>query len=208
MRLGFDGIELHGAHGYLIDQFFWEGTNRRIDRWGGDLVGRTRFGVEVVKACRKRTAPDFPISLRISQWKSTDYNARLAASPEELARFLAPLVDAGVDVFHCSTRRFWEPEFEGSELNLAGWTKKLTGRPVITVGSVGLDAEFMSSLREGRGAAVAGLDKLLAMVAREEVDLVAVGRALLVDPAWAAKVRDGRVAELAPFTPEALKALS
>jgi 2,4-dienoyl-CoA reductase-like NADH-dependent reductase (Old Yellow Enzyme family) len=208
MRLGFDGIELHGAHGYLIDQFFWEGTNRRTDRWGGDMVGRTRFGVEVVKACRRRTAPDFPILLRFSQWKMNDYDARLATSPEELARFLAPLVDAGVDVFHCSTRRFWQPEFEGSDLNLAGWTKKLTGRPVVTVGSVGLDAEFTSSLREGRSAANVGLDRLLEMVARGEVDLVAVGRALLVDPAWAAKVRDGRVAELLPFTPEALKTLA
>jgi 2,4-dienoyl-CoA reductase-like NADH-dependent reductase (Old Yellow Enzyme family) len=208
MRLGFDGIELHGAHGYLIDQFFWEATNRRTDRWGGDMAGRARFGVEVVKACRKRTAPDFPILLRFSQWKMTDYDARLATTPEELARFLAPLVDAGVDVFHCSTRRFWQSEFEGSDLNLAGWTKKLTGRPVVTVGSVGLDVDFTSSLRQGRSAANVDLDRLLEMVARREVDLVAVGRALLVDPAWAAKVHDGRMAEFLPFTPEALKTLA
>jgi len=65
-RLGFDGIELHGAHGYLIDQFFWQRTNRRDDRYGGDAVGRTRFAVEIVKACRRRTSPDFPIVLRFS----------------------------------------------------------------------------------------------------------------------------------------------
>src|SRR5581483_9077592 len=151
-RLGFDGVELHGAHGYLIDQFFWSGTNQRTDRFGGDLVERTRFAADVIRECRRQTAPDFPIVLRYSQWKLQDYGARLATTAAELERFLAPLVAAGVDAFHCSTRRFWLPEFEGSPLNLAGWTKKITGKPVITVGSVGLDEEFMSSLREQKSA--------------------------------------------------------
>ena len=208
MRLGFDGIELHGAHGYLIDQFFWDRTNRRTDRYGGDVVARTRFGAEVVRACRARTSPTFPIVLRFSQWKLQDYDAKLVTTPEDLSRMLAPLVDAGVDAFHCSTRRFWLPEFEGSDLNLAGWTKKVTGLPVITVGSVGLDNEFMSSLREGKSANQAGFDSVIRMIERGEVDLVAVGRALLVDAAWAEKVRDGRFAELLPFNPEALKTLS
>ena len=207
-RLGFDGIELHGAHGYLIDQFFWERTNRRVDKYGGDFVARTRFAVDVIKACRARTSPTFPIILRFSQWKLNEYDAKLVTTPDELARFLAPLAAAGVDAFHCSTRRFWQPEFAGSDLNLAGWTKKLTGRPTITVGSVGLDNEFMSSLREGKNAQLVGLDPIVKMVERGDVDLVAVGRALLVDPAWAEKVREGRFAELLPFTPEALKTLS
>ena len=206
-RLGFDGIELHGAHGYLIDQFFWEGTNQRTDRYGGDIVARTRFAVEVIQACRRAVGPDFPILLRFSQWKQQDYAARLAATPELLGRFLAPLADAGVDVFHCSTRRFWEPEFEGSPLNLAGWTKKLIGKPVITVGSVSLDTDMFAAFR-GQGAAITSIDKLIEMIARGEVDLVAVGRALLVDPAWAAKVRDNRMQDLLPFVPEALRSLS
>jgi 2,4-dienoyl-CoA reductase-like NADH-dependent reductase (Old Yellow Enzyme family) len=206
-RLGFDGVELHGAHGYLIDQFFWEGTNQRTDRYGGDMVGRTRFAVEVIQACRRAVGPDFPIVLRYSQWKQQDYAARLAATPELLARFLAPLVDAGVDVFHCSTRRFWEPEFEGSALNLAGWTKKLSGKPVITVGSVSLDTDMVAAFR-GQAAAITSIDKLIAMIERKEVDLVAVGRALLVDPEWAAKVHGNRMQELLPFTPESLRSLS
>lgn len=206
-RLGFDGIELHGAHGYLIDQFFWEGTNRRTDRYGGDMIARTRFAVEVIQACRRAVGPAFPVLLRFSQWKQQDYGARLAATPELLGRFLAPLADAGVDVFHCSTRRFWEPEFEGSPLNLAGWTKKLSGKPVITVGSVSLDTDMFAAFR-GQGAAITSIDKLIEMIARDEVDLVAVGRALLVDPAWAAKVRDNRMQELLPFTPESLRSLS
>ena len=205
-RLGFDGVELHGAHGYLIDQFFWEGTNQRSDRYGGDLVARTRFAVEVIQACRRAVGADFPIVLRYSQWKQQDYGARLAPTAELLAKFLAPLVDAGVDVFHCSTRRFWEPEFEGSALNLAGWTKKLTGKPVMTVGSVSLDTDMVAAFR-GQGAAVTSIDKLIEMIAREEVDLVAVGRALLVDPAWAAKVHAGRMQDLLPFTAEALRTL-
>ncbi|EPZ42698.1 NADH:flavin oxidoreductase [Alicyclobacillus acidoterrestris] len=206
-RLGFDGIELHGAHGYLIDQFFWEKTNTRTDRYGGDMVKRTRFATEVIEACRRAVGPEFPIVLRFSQWKSSDYAAKLAKTPAELERFLAPLIEAGVDVFHCSTRRFWEPEFEGSDLNLAGWTKKLTGKPTITVGSVGLDGEFMSLFTEGKGAGNAKIDGLIERLEREEFDLVAVGRALLVDPAWAKKIRDGRTDELVPFTSEAIKTL-
>jgi 2,4-dienoyl-CoA reductase-like NADH-dependent reductase (Old Yellow Enzyme family) len=206
-RLGFDGVEIHGAHGYLIDQFFWEGTNQRSDRWGGDMLARTRFAVEVIKSCRSKVGPDFPVVFRFSQWKQQEYKARLAATPELLAKFLAPLSDAGVDVFHCSTRRFWEPEFEGSHLNLAGWTKKLIGKPVITVGSVSLDADMFDTFR-GKGAASTSIDKLIDMFARDEVDLVAVGRALLVDPEWATKVHEGRMQDLLPFTQEAMKTLS
>jgi 2,4-dienoyl-CoA reductase-like NADH-dependent reductase (Old Yellow Enzyme family) len=207
-RLGFDGIELHGAHGYLIDQFFWAGTNRRTDRWGGNVAGRTRFAAEVVRACRRATAPDFPILLRFSQWKIPVYDARLADTPGDLEQFLAPLIEAGVDVFQCSTRRFWEPEFPGSSLNLAGWTRALTGRPTITVGSVGLDHDFIEGLFDRRRAEATGLEALVGLIARGDADLVAVGRALLVDPAWAEKVRDARLGELQPFTPDALTTLS
>ncbi|AJY75935.1 NADH:flavin oxidoreductase [Paenibacillus beijingensis] len=205
-RIGFDGIELHGAHGYLIDQFFWEKTNRRTDRYGGSLADRTRFAVEIIEACRRAAGPEFPIVLRFSQWKSNNYTAKLANTPDELEQFLVPLAAAGVDLFHCSTRRFWEPEFDGSDLNLAGWTKKLTGKPTITVGSVGLDAEF-TKMYQGAGADPADLGGLLERLERGEFDLVAVGRALLHDPAWAAKVRDGRTDELLPFTLESTKTL-
>lgn len=205
-RLGFDGVEIHAAHGYLIDQFFFAGTNLRGDRYGGGIRERTRFGTEVVQACRNAVGPQFPILLRFSQWKGFDYAARLVTTPGELATFLSPLVDAGVDVFHCSTRRFWEPEFEGSGLNLAGWTKKLTGKPVITVGSVGLDTDFTATFRERKNAGVARIDVLADMIAAGDVDLVAVGRALLGDPEWAAKIRDGR--DLDPFNVEALKVLT
>jgi 2,4-dienoyl-CoA reductase-like NADH-dependent reductase (Old Yellow Enzyme family) len=206
-EIGFDCVELHGAHGYLIDQFFWDGANKRTDVWGGDLVRRTRFAAEIVKAVRKRVGPDYVIIQRFSQWKQQDYAARLALTPKELEQFLAPLTEAGVDIYHASTRRFWEPEFEGSDLNLAGWTRKVTGLPSITVGSVGLKGvDFVHSLRNpGDVSEVGDFSELEKRLARGEFDLVAVGRALISDPNWAAKVRDGRTHELQPFSPDAMK---
>ena len=206
-RLGFDGVEIHGAHGYLIDQFFWEFTNKRTDAYGGDLVGRTRFGADVVRACRRATSPDFPIVLRFSQWKSNHYDARLVTTPGELSRFLAPLVDAGVDVFHCSARRFWEPEFDGSPLTFAGWTKKLAGKPTIAVGSVGLTGDFISWFG-GAATGTQGIDELMKRLDADEFDLVAVGRALLADPAWALKVRDDRAGDITTFTRDLLQTLA
>ncbi|MDD9267040.1 NADH:flavin oxidoreductase [Paenibacillus sp. MAHUQ-63] len=201
-KLGFDGVELHGAHGYLIDQFFWDKTNRRTDRYGGDLVRRTRFAVEIIEACRQSVGPDFPLVLRISQWKTGSYEAKLAKTPEELGQFLAPLVEAGVDMFDCSTRRFWEPEFPGSDLNLAGWTKKLTGKPTMTVGSVGLETEPYGQ-HEEHGL----IDKLLERMDRGEFDLAAIGRAILADPEWAVKIREGRDNEIIPYTSDRLTEL-
>ncbi|MFP3886091.1 12-oxophytodienoate reductase, partial [Priestia filamentosa] len=122
----------------------------------------------------------------------------------------APLVDAGVDIFHASTRRFWEPEFEGSELNLSGWIKKLTGKPTITVGSVGLEgADFLDYFANGEQAngGDTKMGALMERLEREEFDLVAVGRALLSDPNWVNKIREGRTEELIPFTREAIETL-
>ena len=208
-EIGFDAVEIHGAHGYLIDQFLWEGANRRSDAWGGDFVQRTRFAADIVKAIRARVGEAYPIIFRFSQWKQQDFTARLALTPDELARFLEPLTAAGTDIFHCSTRRFWEPEFEGSTLNLAGWTKKLTGKPTITVGSVGLNgADFVQTFRTREDSEIGDLGELEARLERDEFDLVAVGRALLADPHWAIKVREGRFSDLAPFSASSLATLT
>lgn len=207
-RLGFDAVEIHGAHGYLIDQFLWEATNRRTDEYGGDLVGRTRFAREVVQAVRKAVGRSFPIIFRLSQWKIGHYDARLAQNPRELAELLRPLSEAGVDVFDCSTRHFDRPEFEGSSLTLAGWVKSLTGKPVIAVGSVGLAREFSAeALWAPAGVAMSTLGRVAQMVSAGEVDLVAVGRALLADPAWALKVRYAAERSIIPFTAQSLSRL-
>ncbi len=210
-RLGFDTLEIHGAHGYLIDQFFWAGTNERTDRYGGaTLKERSRFASEVVKAVRAAVGPDFPIILRVSQWKQQDYAFRLTRTPEAMTDWLLPLVEAGVDVLHCSQRRFWEPEFpeiDGEEgLNFAGWAKKLTGAATISVGSVGLSGEFMAAFG-GESSTPASLDGLVARMERDEFDLIAVGRALLSDPAWARKIRTGSSQDLRDFTPAAFAEL-
>ena len=192
-EIGFDAIEIHGAHGYLVDQFFWEGTNHRDDEYGGDLAGRSRFALELVSAVREAVGEDYPIIFRWSQWKQQDYSARLVETPEALEAFIKPLADAGVDIFHCSQRRFWEPEFEGSELNLAGWVKKLTGKPTITVGSVGLNQDFLpeDGTSNFKDAETVSLDGLIERVDNAEFDLVAVGRALISNPDWVNKVQAG-----------------
>ena len=204
--LGFDAIEIHGAHGYLIDQFFWNVMNQREDKYGGDLNDRATFAADIIRECRKAAGDDMPIILRFSQWKQQDYTARLADTPQKLEAFLKVFVDAGVDVLHCSQRRFWEPEFEDSDLNLAGWAKKLTGLPTITVGSVGLNGDFFEAFK-GIGAPAASLDEVYERLDKGEFDLVAVGRALLQDPHWATKVKEGRFDELAPYDGKALATL-
>jgi len=202
--LGFDCLEIHGAHGYLIDQFFWEGTNTRTDLYGGKtLAERNRFAIDVVKAMRAAVGEDFTIILRLSQWKQQDYKARLATTPKEMEEWLLPLKEAGVDIFHCSQRRFWEPEFEGSDLNFAGWAKKITGQPTITVGSVGLAGDFMGSFA-GEGSAKADITELLHRLDRQDFDLVAVGRALLADPLWVKKIKENRLDEIADFSASSL----
>jgi 2,4-dienoyl-CoA reductase-like NADH-dependent reductase (Old Yellow Enzyme family) len=199
-RLGFDGIEIHAAHGYLIDTFLWREINTRMDAYGGDAAARARLAVEVVEECRRQTGPDFPILFRFSQWKLVDYDAKLVETPEELAQLVEPLADAGVDLFDCSTRRFWESGFAGSPLTLAGWTKKLSGKPVIAVGSMGLSTDLLGGLQGAKtSVATASIYKAAELIDSGEVDLIAVGRALLADPDWTEKVRTGRIHELKAF---------
>ena len=205
-KLGFDGVEIHGAHGYLIDQFFWAYTNQRTDEYGGTLGQRTRFATEVVQAVRNAVGQDFPIDFRFSQWKLGDYNAKLANSAQELEFFLLPLVTAGVDLFHCSTRHFWDLAFSDSPLTLAGWTKKITGKPTIAVGSVGLDLDFIAT-KTGHSSPLQTLDKmniLLNSLEKGEFDLIAIGRALLGDPLWIQKIAEGRINEITLFSKKAL----
>jgi 2,4-dienoyl-CoA reductase-like NADH-dependent reductase (Old Yellow Enzyme family) len=206
-RLGFDCIELHGAHGYLIDEFFWERTNRRTDRFGGSIEKRAEFAAEAIRRCRLAVG-DLPIIIRISQWKSVDYAAKVAANPRELERWIKVLVDAGADAIHCSQRRILEPEFPAidgpSGLNLAGWVKRLSGLPTISVGSVGLTSEFTGAFR-GEGSRAGKLDETIARLERGEFDLVAVGRALLQDPDWVQKVRAGRLDELRDYDAKSLQ---
>ncbi len=210
-RIGAHGIEVHGAHGYMLDQFLWPVTNQRGDGHGGpDIAHRARLPARIVAAIRAACGPDFLISFRFSQWKEHDYSARIVESPDELAGFAALLRDAGVDLFHASTRRFWTPEWPGDPRGLAGWTQALSGVPTIAVGSVGLDRDVMESFtRDGEATGILPgmIRELEQKVARGEFDLVAVGRSLISDPDWVAKVRDGRLGDIRVFQKSDLGAM-
>ena len=91
-------------------------------------------------------------------------------------------------------------------MNLAGWTKKISGLPTITVGSVSLNADFITAFRQA-SAEPASIDRLLEMLERGDFDLVAIGRALIVNPDWVIKIRKGHFDQLKAYTPEALSTL-
>jgi 2,4-dienoyl-CoA reductase-like NADH-dependent reductase (Old Yellow Enzyme family) len=203
--LGFDGIAIHGAHGYLIDTFLWEETNCRAEPWGGDRKARSRFAAEVVRAIRRAVGERLPIFFRFSQWKQQDFKAKLANTPRELEEVLGPIADAGVDVFDGSVRYFDRAEFEGSPLNLSGWARKLTGKLAMAIGGIGLDRGFYDSKRDGRAGGSDNIRLLMARFERGEFDLVAVGRALLSDPQWTLKLKRGEA--LPAFDEEKLKDL-
>lgn len=188
--VGFDGIALHGGHGYLLDSFMWDETNQRDDQWGGDLAGRASFPAAVVRAIREEIGDDLPIIYRFSQHKQQDFKSRIAQTSDELAALLIPLVEAGVDVLDASARRFNVPAFEGSDLTLAGWAKKLTGAKSMAVGSFGIGP----SLRESRaGAPNISVDnqvELERLLSAGEFDLIAVGRMHLAAPDLAKLLKD------------------
>lgn len=207
LEVGFDGIAIHGAHGYLIDTFFWSDTNRRTDRYGGDIRARARFGAEVVSAIRAEVGADIPIMFRFSQHKQQDYNARFAENPEELGAVLGALADAGVDLFDASSRRFTVPAFEGSHLPLAGWARKLTGKPVMAVGGIGL-SNWLQDTFKGRSETLPenNLPEVARRIEAGEFDLAGVGRALLNDPDWARRAQTG--GDFLPFDRENLTRLT
>ena len=199
--IGFDGVEIHGAHGYLIDNFLWNGTNDRDDNFGGSIETRSNLATSITKAIRSNVSDEFIVGLRFSQWKQQDYSARLATNPGDLQKVLSGPCDAGLDYLHSSMRRFWESEFEGSKENLAYWTKKLTGLPTISVGSVGLDSDFIDM---SAPASPTNIDMAIRDISNEKYDMVAVGRALLADHEWVIKMKEGRVNDVIPYTQEAL----
>jgi 2,4-dienoyl-CoA reductase-like NADH-dependent reductase (Old Yellow Enzyme family) len=202
-RAGFDGIEIQAAHSYLLDQFMWEGSNRRTDGYGGpDIRDRVRFPAEIVAAIRAAVGPEIALCFRFSQYKPVDFAARVAADPDELGVMLDILRGAGTDIFHASALDFDAPAWAGSDRSLAGWTKALTDAPVITVGSIGLNYDVWGSFFTPdpiRNTGPLPIERLLRRFEAGEFDMVAIGRALLGDAAWVTKVRQGRYEDIRPF---------
>jgi 2,4-dienoyl-CoA reductase-like NADH-dependent reductase (Old Yellow Enzyme family) len=205
--LGADGIEVHAAHGYLLDQFLWAQSNRREDEYGGrTLAERARYSAEIVADIRAAVGPDFVISYRFSQFKEVDYGACVASSPEDLGAMLAMLRARGVDLFNVSSRRFHKPEWPDSahpDFTIAEWAKSLTDAVVMTCGSVGLNVEMFANLFDDEEPSELTLERDLKFLAdrvrRGTVDLVGVGRMHIANNDFVNKVRAGRYAELVLF---------
>jgi 2,4-dienoyl-CoA reductase-like NADH-dependent reductase (Old Yellow Enzyme family)/thioredoxin reductase len=181
---GYDGIELHGAHGYLIGEFMSPLSNRRKDRYGGSLEKRMAFPVEIVHGIRRAVGPRYPILFRFSADEFEEGGMTLQDS-KKAGRILE---EAGVDVLHVSAGTYdsmatvIEPMSypEGWKIYLAETIKKAVKIPVIGVGVIRSPEFAEQILKEGR------------------VDFIALGRALLADPQWPKKAREGRVKEIIP----------
>lgn len=179
---GFDAVEIHGAHGYLIAQFMSPWANKRSDEYGGDLVGRLRFALEVTRAVREAVGPDFPISFRMSG----DERVEGGRTIEETKLIALRLVEAGVDLLDISIGVAAAVEWiigpavlePGFNVYAAEAVKSVVDVPVITVGRIN--------------------DPLLAgeILAQGRADMVAMGRALLADPDLPNKAAGGRFEEI------------
>ena len=205
--LGADGIEVHSAHGYLLDQFLWAQTNQREDEYGGrTLAERARYSAQIVAAIRAAVGPSFVISYRFSQFKEVDYGAVVAASPEDLGAMLTLLRASGVDMFNVSSRRFHKPEWPDSahpQFTIAEWVKSMTDAVVMTCGSVGLNVEMFANLFDDEEPSELTLERDLQYLAdrvrRGTLDLVGVGRMHIANNDFVNKVREGRFPELVLF---------
>lgn len=190
---GFDGVEIHGAHFYLLSQFISPYTNQRADRYGGSITGRARFPLEVVDAVRKRIGPDYSILFRLNAVEQVS-GEEVSEDTMTLSRLLA---DAGIDLLDIS---FAGPpvrqELDGGEwqlvmssaltpkhqpgvnLNHAKTLKKSSGLPVIAVGKMCSESAIAAALEN------------------KKTDLIAVGRQMIADPEAAEKMLNGRFAEI------------
>ena len=179
---GVDGVEIHGAHGYLINQFLSPYTNKRTDRYGGDLNGRMQFISEIIAGVRKSCGPDFPISVRISVEEFVDGGLTLEESVIIAQRLEALGVDAlNVTVAIGETKQYFMESYffkEGWRENYAKTIKSAVNLPVISVNTI------------------KHLDYAEDVLKRNVCDFVAVARAQIADPEWVKKGSQGRDKEV------------
>lgn len=167
---GFDGVEIHGANGYLLDQFLTEGVNVREDRYGGSVERRLQLVTEVVQAVREAVGADFAVGLRISQGKVNDFTHKWRGT-EEAAVIFRTLGQLPLDYVHTTEFEAWKAAF-GAGPSLAALARRHTGLPVIANGSLH------------------DPDQAAGMLERGEADVVSLGRGALAHPDWPARVRD------------------
>jgi 2,4-dienoyl-CoA reductase-like NADH-dependent reductase (Old Yellow Enzyme family) len=183
---GFDGVELHGANGYLLDQFLSEGINLRADRYGGGIDGRLRLLVEVVGAVRAAVGADYVVGVRLSQAKVNDFTYRWRGEGDA-ATIFRTVGGLAVDYLHVTEYEAWQPAFDTGP-SLAALAKRHGGKPVLANGSLHDPARAM------------------AMVERGDADVVSLGRGALAQADWPRRVRTGT--PLASFDPAMLSPLA
>jgi 2,4-dienoyl-CoA reductase-like NADH-dependent reductase (Old Yellow Enzyme family)/thioredoxin reductase len=181
---GFDAVEVHGGHGYLIAQFMSAYSNRRSDRYGGDLIGRLRFPMEVLRSVRERVGPDFPIIFRFS----ADERVPGGRGVLESAAMAPYLERAGADCLSITTGMHFTVYYtvpsmslpKGLNVKAASQVKAAVNVPVIAVGRLN--------------------DPVLAesVLARGQADMIAIGRGLIADPELPNKLREGRWDDIRP----------
>jgi len=186
-EVGFDGLEVHGANGYLPDQFLTTYTNLRTDEYGGRMENRIRFHTEIMRAVREATPARVAVGVRISQTKVNDLTYVWPGGVADAEVVFPALKNAGVDFIHVSSHLGCAPVF-ASGLSLAGLAKKFTGLPIIANGRLHDPTSAEDVLARGEG------------------DFCSVGKGALGDPAWPAKVLAGQ--DPIPFDPGMLSPLA
>lgn len=169
---GFDGVEIHGANGYILDQFLTDYTNARTDGYGGSTANRVRLLVEVSQAVRQAVGPEFPVGIRISQGKVNDFHHKWANGEDDARVIFGQLAKAGLDYIHVTEHDAAKPAF-GTGPTLAELAKRHGGLPVIANGKL-----------EDPG-------KAAALLASGAVDVIALGKGALSNRDWAHKVMQG-----------------
>lgn len=169
---GFDGVEIHGANGYLLDQFLTEHTNLREDEYGGDVARRLRLTVEVAEAVRSAVGTDFVVGVRVSQGKVNDFVHKWSGGEGEAATVFKTLGRLPIDYLHTTDFEAWAPAF-GEGPSLAALARRYGGKPIIANGS----------LHHPERAA--------GMVHHEEADVVSLGRGALANHDWPRRLAEG-----------------
>ena len=168
---GFDGIEIHGAHGYLINQFLSAHSNRRDDEYGGTVERRFRFAREVIRAVRTVVPADRLLIFRISNWGVADPEVSLFADAAQWREVIGLLDREPLDALSVSTYNFRPPAFE-TGLTMAALTRQATRLPIMICGRIH--------------------DRASAEEALKDADIVLSGKSLLLNPHWVDDVRAGR----------------
>ncbi len=172
VEAGFDGIEIHGAHGYLINQFLSSYTNKRTDNYGGSVENRYRFAHKVIQAVHEVVPDDRLLIVRISNWGIADMDVSLFETKEEYQEIIRFLSDEPIDSISVSTYEYQQKAF-GTDKNMAQLTREVTKLPVMICGGI--------------------YDRTSAEDALEDADIVLCGKSLLLNPDWVKDVRGEKV---------------